>query len=198
MCRGSGIGCDDLFMKIQPLYLMLVNRTHPFDEKRLEEIELVPVRNIAGDEVLLEKKTAEAFAKMREDMKEQGLILEIEDGYRSREEQIRVMKHIAAEEGEEAAAARCAPPGCSEHETGLAIDIIYDLIFGPLVMRWNPVFSEYGFIERYPEGKEEITGYIPESWHLRYVGPEHSVPIEQQRVTLEEYLAQLEKKEAES
>ena len=171
---------------------MLINRTHPFDANRLKEIELVPVRNTAGTAFLLEKQTAEAFLKMQEDMKEQGLILEIEDGYRSREEQIRIMESITAEEGAEAAAARCAPPGASEHETGLALDITYDLKFGPLVMRWNPVFAEYGFIERYPEGKEEITGYIPESWHLRYVGREHSIPIEQQRITLEEYLEQRE------
>ena len=182
-------------MKKQPYYLILINRTHPFDAERLREIELVPVRNSSGEEFLLEKQTAEAFAKMREDMKAQGLILEIEDGYRSRETQIKVMKKIAEEEGEEAAAARCAPPGCSEHESGLALDITYDLIFGPLVMRWNPVFSEYGFIERYPEGKEEITGYIPESWHLRYVGREHSIPIEQQRITLEEYIEQMDREQ---
>lgn len=171
---------------------MLVNRTHPFDEKRLEEIELVPVRNTEGCEFLLEKKTAEAFAKLREDMEQQGMILEIVSGYRSRREQIEMTEYITATKGAQAAEVQCAPPGCSEHETGLALDITYEWRFGPLVMRWNPVFSEYGFIERYPEGKEEITGYIPESWHLRYVGTEHSIPMEQQRITLEEYIEQNE------
>ena len=59
-------------------------------------------------------------------------------------------------------------------------------------MSYNPVFAEYGFIQRYPEGKEHVTGYPPEGWHLRYVGKEHAEIIHKAGICLEEYLDQAE------
>ena len=128
-------------------------------------------------------------------MEEKGLWINIVSGYRSRETQEALIRELEEEMGREYIENNCAPPGCSEHETGLAIDVEYDLLFGDLVMRYNPVFAEYGFIERYPEGKEDITGYRPEGWHLRYVGKEHAMKIQDRRITLEEYLDELSEPE---
>ncbi|MBR4456047.1 MAG: M15 family metallopeptidase [Solobacterium sp.] len=169
-------------------YLVLVNKTHAIPSDWDERIHLVPVNDRNGQRFLLEEKTAEAFESLRTAMEKQGLIIEIVSGYRSRKDQEETIREIAAEEGLEAAMKRCAKPGFSEHETGLALDVSYDRIFGELLMRWNPVFAEYGFIHRYPKGKEDLTGYPEENWHLRYVGTEHSRMIEAKSLTLEEYL----------
>ncbi len=169
-------------------YLILVNKTHPMDEKYLESIELLPAENAEKEIITAEKHTLEAFLKLKKDMEEKGLRINIVSGYRSREEQESLLQELEEENGREYAETYGALPGYSEHETGLAIDVEYDLLFGDLVMSYNPVFAEYGFIQRYPEGKEHVTGYPPEGWHLRYVGKEHAETIEKRKVTLEEYL----------
>ena len=85
------------------------------------------------------------------------------------------------------------PGGCSEHNTGLALDI--GCAFGEFVgspeQNWLLEHAyEYGFILRYPEGKEEITGFAHEPWHYRYVGKEQAKLIFESGLCLEEYLAQ--------
>ncbi|MOA44670.1 D-alanyl-D-alanine carboxypeptidase [compost metagenome] len=87
-------------------------------------------------------------------------------------------------------------PGHSEHETGLSIDVsgsdgkcaIEDCFGNTAEAKWlGEHATEYGFIIRYPEGKESITGYKYEPWHLRYVGVEISSFIAENNITLEEY-----------
>lgn len=91
-----------------------------------------------------------------------------------------------------------ALPSCSEHQTGLALDIglkgaQHDLICpsfqkSPIVKKFRQQMMNYGFILRYPQEKQEITGIGYEPWHFRYVGLPHSQIIENQGWTLEEYL----------
>ncbi|MBR2760248.1 MAG: M15 family metallopeptidase [Solobacterium sp.] len=175
-------------------YLLLVNKTHPVDPDWFKKMELVPLINHQKEEILLEKETRKAFLAMKEDMEKEGLWINAVSGYRSREEQELIFQEKIEEGGREYAEQYCALPGFSEHETGLAVDVEYDLLFGDLEMRYNPVFARYGFIERYPEGKEMITGYNPESWHLRYVGEEYGKEIQSSGLTLEEFLERREEK----
>lgn len=99
-------------------------------------------------------------------------------------------------DGVEKAKTYSAVPGHSEHETGLAIDVsgsdgkcaAEDCFGGTKEAEWLAKHApEYGFIIRYPEGKEDITGYKYEPWHLRYVGTEISSDIAERGITLEEY-----------
>ena len=110
----------------------------------------------------------------------------ITSGYRSYEKQAEVFANstpgIAAE------------PGKSEHETGLAFDVT---AYGDESFELTSQFewlsehcAEYGFIIRYPQGKEDITGVPFEPWHYRYVGREHALAIMSEGITLEEYLEQ--------
>ena len=86
-----------------------------------------------------------------------------------------------------------AEPGASEHHLGLAFDINVpgaSSFIGTRQCTWlHANCWEYGFIIRYPEGKKEITGFTPEPWHIRYVGPEHARIIWEEDLCLEEYLA---------
>ncbi|MBE5804690.1 MAG: hypothetical protein E7316_09285 [Clostridiales bacterium] len=83
-------------------------------------------------------------------------------------------------------------PGYSEHHTGLAFDItVPGVAFkGTEQAEWLAANCwDYGFIIRYTEDKQEVTGILPEPWHIRYVGVEHSIPMHRQNLCLEEYIA---------
>ncbi len=116
---------------------------------------------------------------------ETGVRIYVASDYRSPEEQ----EAILTEEGASVAAA----VGCSEHEAGLALDVYapycagMEFLRSPAGRMVNEICSEYGFIIRYPKGKEEITGISYEPWHLRYVGAPHACLIETHGITLEEY-----------
>ena len=87
-----------------------------------------------------------------------------------------------------------ADPGTSEHHTGLAFDItVAGTIFkGTKQQIWlHKNCWDYGFIVRYQDGKEDVTGFIAEDWHIRYVGVEHATAMRDQNLSLEEYLAKL-------
>lgn len=89
-----------------------------------------------------------------------------------------------------------ARPGTSEHQTGLVIDVVtpggYMFDFAQTEQStWvNNNAHKFGFIVRYPEGKEHITGYMPEAWHLRYVGKDMATKVKNSGLTFDEVLAQ--------
>ena len=95
------------------------------------------------------------------------------------------------------AASIVAPPGTSEHQTGLCADITdryYEMkdrsLENTALFKWmNAHCAEYGFILRYPDGKQDVTGIIYEPWHFRYVGKEAAAFIMENDLTLEEFLA---------
>lgn len=99
---------------------------------------------------------------------------------------------MCAKDGLELAIRYSAPPGQSEHQTGLCFDVasLYRTFATTEAGIWlNEHCAEYGFIIRYPENSEDITGYMYEPWHIRYVGEETAQAIMSQGITLEEYLA---------
>ena len=130
--------------------------------------------------------------------KKQGFDLVAFSGYRSFEYQTTLYNNYVNRDGVDAADRYSARPGYSEHQTGLAFDIgekgkedlwLTDEFGETPAGQWLVAHaSEYGFILRYPQNKEHITGYMYESWHFRYVGIEIAKEIKQREITLEEYL----------
>ena len=112
-------------------------------------------------------------------------------GFRSYSRQQTLYNNYVARDGQALADTYSARPGHSEHQTGLAFDVgKLDDNYGstPAGIWLKENCHKYGFILRYPKGKESITGYQYEPWHIRYVGVEHATKIMNQNITLEEYL----------
>jgi len=138
----------------------------------------------------------EAFAQMQADAAEAGITLVDSSGYRSYYDQEVVFNRYVAKDGEEEANRYSARPGYSEHQTGFVSDIggkdpnkrIETTFDDTEEAKWLAANAhKYGFIMRYPPGKESVTGYIHESWHYRYIG-EIATKVYESGLTLEEYL----------
>lgn len=186
------------------VYLVLVNKENQLPDNWEDKIELVTATNsIEGDdrEFKVEKAALENFEKLRAELLEKGIDIELDSTYRSVDEQIQLWNDFEKEFGIDYVKKYVAVPGFSEHHTGLAIDVC--LIKNGVVIDDNDemiaeaeIFAEvhkllakYGFILRYPEGRKDVTGYAYEPWHFRYVGsPELAQEITEKDLTLEEYL----------
>lgn len=139
----------------------------------------------------LRPETVSAFAAMRGAAASSGLNLYISSGYRSYGTQQGLYGRFVAAEGVAGADTHSARPGHSEHQTGLAIDIntVHASFANTPEGRWVAANAHvFGFIVRYPPGKQGITGYVHEPWHLRYVGVEAATVLHTRGLTLEEYL----------
>ena len=179
-------------------YLLLVNKTHKLDENFVPD-DLEKVENRKKDKpnqlLLLEKETHQHFKEMIEcAYKEAGFDIICDSAYRTMlyqqelyDELIKLGKDTSY----------LALPGESEHHTGLCVDVAA-IIDGNYYDEPEYLEKEYewlitncsrfGFILRYPLGKENITGYPYEPWHFRYVGEKHAKIIMSEGITLEEYL----------
>ena len=139
-----------------------------------------------------ENATAKAaFLKLIVQMKEEGYaISDNYSGFRSYATQAQLYQSYVNQEGQAAADRYSARPGYSEHQTGLAFDVIGtdgQLVEDSSAAQWLLEHApDYGFVVRYPHGKESITGYMHEEWHLRYIGKE-AKDIAASGLTLEEY-----------
>ncbi len=132
-----------------------------------------------------------AFCEMQKDAEKDGIDLWICSGFRSYETQKDLYDSYVLKDGQEAADRYSAKPGFSEHQTGLAIDInnASSSFVGTKEAKWiEKHCAEYGFILRYPQNKEAVTGYMYEPWHVRYLGKELAKNITNSGLTLEEYL----------
>lgn len=144
----------------------------------------------------MRKEAAEALEKMFAAADEDGAYLAGVSAYRSHKYQIQLFNRYVKKDGLEKARTYSAYPGTSEHESGLAIDVTRSDgkcaasdCFGEMKEAvWLAEHAhKYGFIIRYPEGKDKITGYKYEPWHLRYVGTELAEALAASGETLEEY-----------
>ena len=145
--------------------------------------------------MLLRKEAAKALEKLFKKAKRAKFNLYAVSGYRSYERQREIFKSNLKKEGE-SANKYSARPGQSEHQTGLAMDIAcedIELLLSEEFENTNEYkwlsenVHKYGFIIRYQKGKEEITGYNFEPWHLRYVGEDLATELKSLDITLEEY-----------
>ena len=155
--------------------------------KQLEERYCVPGRGAQH----LRKEAAEAFIKMHEDAKKEGLNITAYGTYRSIPTQLRICENaINSGRTQEDVDSLNSRGGHSEHHTGLAVDVVindYSVLDTKEYQWYKDRAHEYGFIIRYPEGKENITGYKYEPWHLRYVSPEIAKEVYNSGLTYEEY-----------
>ena len=137
-------------------------------------------------------KTAQAaFNEMQAAAAKDGRQLTICSGFRSYTTQKGLYDRYCARDGKAAADRYSARPGHSEHQTGLAFDInrASSAFTSTPEAKWlSENCWKYGFIIRYPEGKENITGYMYESWHIRYLGKDLAKKVYDSGLTLEEYL----------
>lgn len=134
----------------------------------------------------------DAFSVMQSAAANDGISLSVISGYRSYSRQNTIYNNYVSRDGKAKADTYSARAGHSEHQTGLAADInsLSQSFKNTKEGQWlNEHCSEYGFIIRYPEGKESITGYIFEPWHIRYVGKELASALYNNGdwITLEEY-----------
>ena len=139
----------------------------------------------------LTAETEAAFARMQKDAARQGLNLYVSSGYRSYELQKSLYNRYAARDGKAAADRYSARPGHSEHQTGLAFDLntITQSFANTAEGKWVAKNCwRYGFILRYPQGKEDKTGYMYEPWHLRYIGEDMAKQVYDSGLCLEEFL----------
>lgn len=180
--------------------LVLVNKQRNLDANWVPKDLVIPnVKfNKSGDlpQNHMQKPAGEALEQLFGAAKKDGINLIATSGYRPYSMQKRLFNGYSAQYGEAAANKFSARPGQSEHQTGLAMDITsasagYKLLdtFGDLPEgKWlKEHAAEYGFIIRYQKGKEAITGYQYEPWHVRYVGREAADYIMSHNITLEEY-----------
>lgn len=174
--------------------LLLVNAGHPisnYDPPR----DLVCM-NESRRCIFLRRKVAALLQKLLRDIHGQSLIIPI-SGWRSIQEQQDIWELSIRENGEDFTHKYVALPGCSEHHTGLAVDmalakdeideICPDFPYSGIAQTFRMKAPSYGFIERYPKGKEAITYIHHEPWHFRYVGIPHAILITEKGITLEEY-----------
>lgn len=152
---------------------------------------LVEVKMCSLGNFYLEEETATAYEYMCLNLIDEGLNISINSAYRSYEEQEKLYDDYLKLYGKSYVNKYVAVPGYSEHQTGLALDLESldcDVFKNSKEYRWikNNAYK-YGFILRYQEGKENITGYNAEEWHIRYVGRKAAKYIYNNNITFEEY-----------
>lgn len=182
--------------------LVLVNKQNSLPEDYEPSDLVAPNIPLSFDEDLpkryVRREAAAALEQLFAAAKAENIELLGASGYRSYDRQEAIFASNVAQKGEEAARKVSAVAGQSEHQTGLAMDVTskyvgFDLIeeFGEtkegIWLKENA--HKYGFIIRYPKGKEAITGYSYEPWHIRFVGKDVAAAIYQNGYTFEEYLS---------
>lgn len=139
----------------------------------------------------LNKNAMAAFDNMKKAAAKDGNNLFVVSGFRSYSYQVTLYQRYVARSVQAEADRYSARPGHSEHQTGLALDLnSADSSFaGTKEAVWLAKNSyKYGFIVRYPKGKESITGYMYEPWHMRYLGIDNATKVFNSGLCLEEYL----------
>lgn len=182
--------------------ILLVNKDFPLD--RTYQPTLKRMRDYG---VEVDASIYDALYEMLSAGEKEGLSFWVASGYRSQERQrelldedieLLVGQGYSYSEAYEETVKETMPVGCSEHATGLAVDIVakdYQILDSKQAatdeIKWlQKNCSRYGFILRYPEDKEDITKVSYESWHFRYVGVDAAKEITSKHITLEEYLAE--------
>lgn len=181
-------------------YKVLVNKENKIKDNYLSKIELITTKDVDNLDIQVEKETYHAYLKLKKFLETKNIIIGISSAYRSKEYQQEIYDSFVKDYGKDYADKFVAPVGCSEHHTGLAIDINIKKNGKwpsnnrelekqePSLRKIHKYLASYGFILRYPKDKENITGYPYEPWHIRYTGEIVAKIIESNNYTLEEYL----------
>lgn len=194
--------------------LILVNQSYPLDASYTPEIAYIPEKYIINSSAnRFDSRAITALTSMIQAAEKEGITLRVTSAYRdmayqqglfeSKVKEIMNSQSVDRATAESEAAKYVAIPGTSEHCTGLAVDIVSANYFTQNKelnenfeqteeFKWlDENAASYGFILRFPKGKEEITKISYEPWHYRYVGVENAESMKSQGVTLEEYLGKV-------
>lgn len=182
---------------------VLVNRQNNLPDKYAPKdlVKITEVKTVLSNPEInqLREPAYDALKNLFSAAKENGYELFARSGYRSYNTQVSLYSSYVANHGQAAADTFSAKPGQSEHQTGLSMDITCEAMNFQL----DDTFGEtdegkwvaenahkYGFIIRYPKDKEDITGYMYEPWHIRYLGTDLATEVYESGLTLEEYFEQ--------
>jgi D-alanyl-D-alanine carboxypeptidase len=191
------MGIDAPFYSRDPIVIadpdaldVLVNKVYILPDD-WEPSDLVTVDN--GQQ--LQSVAAKAYEELQTACEEQGFTIKVHSGYRSVAYQKEIYENMISQYGEEYTDNYSSRPGQSEHNTGLCADISINGIHYTLIEddanyeTFKSLLVEYGFILRYPNGKENLTGYQYESWHIRYLGKDLAKKVNASGLTYDEYVA---------
>lgn len=183
-------------------YLVLVNKENKLPDDWEEKVHLSSATNADGKEIFVETEALKKYYELRDALAEEDIYILLDSTYRTVAYQEDLAERFRQQYGEEYVKQYVAVPGYSEHHTGLAIDVclrvgntIIDdndemIAQKEIFAKVHEKLADYGFILRYMEGKEDITGYAYEPWHFRFVGSEAiAQEIYKNGWTLEEYLS---------
>ena len=176
--------------------LVIVNRFYKLESAaKPNDLKNVSVQ-YAYDGHMLKEEANAAYVKMAKAAKNNGITLIANVSYRSYEDQENTYNNFRARYGQSKADELAARAGHSEHQTGLALNITTRLKEGETGFEDTEAYTwllnnanKYGFILRYPEGKEDITGFTFEPGHFRYVGIDIATQIYNENITFDEYYA---------
>lgn len=177
--------------------LILVNKNYPLrQEEEKAAGNLISVTH-EYPSVMMESHAGAMLAQLIKACQGEKEIIPV-SGYRSHREQQSIFDTSMTENGKAFTLQFVALPGCSEHQTGLAVDVAKkqedihwicpDFPYSGICRRFREKAANFGFVQRYQDGKEHITGISPEPWHFRYVGYPHSKIMEEKKFSLEEYI----------
>ena len=195
-------------------YLVLVNKQNKLPDDWEQVVVLEDAQNdirgiemsednsyLETDVFKVEKKTLKAFRELQKDCEKDGITILLDSAYRSVARQEELWKEFAERFGEDYCKQYVAVPGYSEHHTGLVVDIcvVKDGVIindndqmiaeKELFSKIHEKLAAHGFILRYLEGKDDITGYAYEPWHFRYIDSvEIAKEIMEKGITFEEYI----------
>ena len=181
---------------------VIANKKHSLGEYEPSDLVAVSHSGSNGTQYMREE-AAEKKKKMMAKADEDGIVLYAQSGYRSYATQLGLYQSYVNRDGVEAADTYSSRAGHSDHQTGLAMDIMgentrmnasdrsdcpLEQCEGSPASLWlEENASDFGFILRFPQGKQDITGYVYEWWHYRYVGKEIAKDISEKNLTMEEY-----------
>lgn len=190
----------DFILNNQEVYrgnLILVNKNHPIKFSEREQLKYLYPALTDYKDILLRHHCALKFQQLLIAIKGHKKVIPT-SGFRTRAEQERIYSDSMVEKGIEFTSKFVAYPNESEHQAGLAVDVSenqdnIDLIcpsfpYSGICQEFRKFAPWFGFIERYPKGKEHITGIAHEPWHFRFVDYPHSEIIQRNNFTLEEYI----------
>ena len=190
-------------------YMVLVNKLNALPDDWEKQLDTKTFKNSVGDDVEVETSAYSAYLELKSELEEEGIYVDLDSARRSVAAQQQIMDSFTEKYGADYAAKTVAEPGHSEHHTGLALDLYLiidgkDITLNEEMIKYPEIWAKiheklasHGFILRYLEGREHITGYGYEPWHIRYIGdPAAAEKIMSDDLTLEEYLGAVEKDEA--